>query len=439
MLDGLLVRFDAFDHPLLETMKQSAMEENRTVFAAMQTEQRIAQFDFTKSMIALHRLKKSLSSWSDHIDSLSDYPLFDESGIGDLGDGGDDADDHHHDHSGHIDDDDDENYPLSDSIYSNVSFVPGSSMNGIEPSSFLSRSNVRRATSYSAASDHPGAGDRGGDDLHLIGRNPSVMSVESTTSVTSEVQSTFSRLLSQSNLLKRGIGGSGIPIPVALRDMANLVQKPGDPYASSGSSVLTNTLEQAILGGGSSEPSHGASTGPSVGAAGNLSAAEMIALSMKRQERDDGFALPVFQWAKRFYRSLVAKFSLYFHQWLEPLERQGDFLSHDLTRFIRTPMGISYLQLMDVLVARGCTFRLLWREGVACRERIACLIRCVCYYSIPRRRRKSVHHAGSRDRETGRQRRALLPERLPLSEYEPCSTEPARARGFAPRQQQQPR
>ncbi|TYZ61007.1 hypothetical protein PybrP1_005362 [[Pythium] brassicae (nom. inval.)] len=341
MLDGLLMRFDAFDHPLLETMKQSAIEENRAVHAALQTEQRITQFDFTKSMIALHRLKKALASWSDHIDSLSDYPLFDDGGLGDLVDGDLDGGD-----------DDDENNGLSDSMYSSASFAPGNSMPGAEPSSYLSRSNVRRPTSYSVASDHPGAlvGDR--DELHLVGRNASVMSVDSVTSAASEVQSTFSRLLSQSNLLTRGLVGSAVPIPVALRDMANLVQRPGDPYASSGSSVLTNTLEQAILGGSSGEPSHGASTATSAGA-GTLSAAEMIALSMKRQERDDGFALPVFQWAKRFYRSLVAKFSLYFHQWLEPLERQGDFLSHDLTRFIRTPMGISYLQLMDVLLARG--------------------------------------------------------------------------------------
>lgn len=142
--------------------------------------------------------------------------------------------------------------------------------------------------------------------------------------------------------------------------MANVIQRPGDPYASTGSTMLTNTLEQAILGGsgsgsnGAAHHHHGNGNGNS-GSSRNLSAAEMIALSMKKQERDDGFLLPVFQWAKRFYRSLVAKFSLYFHQWLEPLERQGDFLTHDLTRFIRTPMGISYLQLMDVLLARGCT------------------------------------------------------------------------------------
>lgn len=79
----------------------------------------------------------------------------------------------------------------------------------------------------------------------------------------------------------------------------------------------------------------------------------MIALSVKKQERDDGFALPVYQWSRRFFRSLLAKFTLYFYQWLDPFERTGaDYLSLDLTRFVRTPLGISYLQLMDVLIQR---------------------------------------------------------------------------------------
>uniref|UniRef100_K3WE87 Uncharacterized protein n=1 Tax=Globisporangium ultimum (strain ATCC 200006 / CBS 805.95 / DAOM BR144) TaxID=431595 RepID=K3WE87_GLOUD len=349
LLDGLLVRFDAFDHPLLETMKQSTMEENRTLYAAMSTELRITQYDFTKSMIALHRLKKTLGSWSDHIDSLSEYPLFDETGLGDDDDGLDGCED------------EDENYnTLSNSMYSNSSFsnqsssafpIPGSINGGGESSSVLTRSSIRRR-SYT---------NIGGNDSYIekseepLVRNPSIMSVESTTSAISEAHSTFSRLLSHSNLLKRGISASGVAIPfVSKGEVANIHQKPGDPYVSSGSSVLTNTLEQAILGG----VTPGAGAASQFGAAnggGNLnpSAAEMIASSMKRQERDDGFALPVFQWAKRFYRSLVAKFTLYFHQWLSPFERQGDFLSHDLTRFIRTPMGISYLQLMDVLLSRG--------------------------------------------------------------------------------------
>lgn len=347
MLDGLLVRFDAFDHPLLETMKQSAMEENRTVYAAMQTEVRISQYDFTKAMIALHRLKKTLGSWSDHIDSLSEYPLFDDVGC----DGDDGVNDGIMDEGG-----EDDNYALSESMYSNASFsnqsssafpIPGSVNDG-ESSRVLTRSSIRRK-SFVNQSDY--SVERSDDDP--LARNPSIMSIESTTSAVSEAHSTFSRLLSHSSLLKRGMSGSGV---------ANIVQKPGDPYVSSGSSVLTNTLEQAILGGGVTPGTGAASqfSGAAGGGGGNgnlnPSAAEMIASSMKRQERDDGFALPVFQWAKRFYRSLVAKFTLYFHQWLGPFERQGDFLAHDLTRFIRTPMGISYLQLMDVLLARGCRY-----------------------------------------------------------------------------------
>lgn len=195
VLDGLLVRLDAFDHPLLETMKQSAMEENRTVYAAMQTELRITQYDFTKAMIALHRLKKMLGSWSDHIDSLSDYPLFDDGGL----DGGDDDDDCDQDdgnedsrsgidgHRHRDDDDDDENYPLSDSIYSNVSFSNQSAFATGESSSFVSRSNVRRP-SYSLASDFPSAATTAMDgEPSMIQRNPSIMSVESATSAVSDV------------------------------------------------------------------------------------------------------------------------------------------------------------------------------------------------------------------------------------------------------------
>ncbi|KAE8998211.1 hypothetical protein PR001_g19392 [Phytophthora rubi] len=58
-------------------------------------------------------------------------------------------------------------------------------------------------------------------------------------------------------------------------------------------------------------------------------------------------------WSKRFYRSLVAKFTLYFHRWLEPFEKKTDYLSLELSRFIKTPLGISYLQLMDVLLSKA--------------------------------------------------------------------------------------
>uniref|UniRef100_H3HCK2 Uncharacterized protein n=1 Tax=Phytophthora ramorum TaxID=164328 RepID=H3HCK2_PHYRM len=166
-----------------------------------------------------------------------------------------------------------------------------------------------------------------------------------------------------------GVTSDSIGVTPALPIRRGLVQKPGDPYVSSGgvnSSLPSNTLEQAILGGGGNGTggsgslggnSLGASQGISngggvVGGSTNPVAAEMMASSMKKQERDDGFALPVFQWSKRFYRSLVAKFTLYFHRWLEPFEKKTDYLALELSRFIKTPLGISYLQLMDVLLSR---------------------------------------------------------------------------------------
>lgn len=78
LLESLLLRFDTFDHPLLETMKQSAIEELSTVHAAIQCEIHIGQYDFTRSMVSLHKLKIQLRSWSDHIDAVSDYPMFEE-------------------------------------------------------------------------------------------------------------------------------------------------------------------------------------------------------------------------------------------------------------------------------------------------------------------------------------------------------------------------
>ncbi|KAG6586673.1 uncharacterized protein IUM83_18144 [Phytophthora cinnamomi] len=265
-LETLLLRFDAFDHPLLETLKQSAIEELSTVHAAVQCEIRVAEYDFTRSIVALHRLKVQLRSWSDHIDAVSDYPLFEGTGV-DFGAGGDE--------DGLLLDESDDNYGVtSESMYSN--------------------------TSYQSTSSY----------------------------------------------------------------------KPGDPYISSGgvnSSVPTNTLEQAILGGGENGTGGSGGIGASslgtsqgntsgggmTGGSTNPVAAEMMASSMKKQERDDGFALPIFQWSKRFYRSLVAKFTLYFHRWLQPFEKKTDYLSLELSRFIKTPLGISYLQLMDVLLSRG--------------------------------------------------------------------------------------
>ncbi|KAG3030745.1 hypothetical protein PC121_g1839 [Phytophthora cactorum] len=371
-LENLLLRFDTFDHPLLETMKQSAIEELSTVHAAIQCEARVAEYDFTRSIVALHRLKVQLRSWSDHIDGVSDYPLFEGNGI-DFGAGGEEE--------GLLLDESNEHYGItSDSMYSNTSF---------QSSSSLARGHMLNSSlsgeSHHASSGVPGVPSslaeslvsyRGGryanmgdtsydiaDEMALLERHQSGVSLNSSASpASSETHSTFRRLLSHSSLLRRGGVASALPI------RRGLVQKPGDPYLSAGganSSTPTITLEQAILGGGNGTGGSGGGAATSlgtqsvsngggiVGGSTNPVAAEMMASSMKRQERDDGFALPVFQWSKRFYRSLVAKFSLYFHCWLEPFEKKTDYLTLELSRFIKTPLGISYLGLMDVLLSRG--------------------------------------------------------------------------------------
>ncbi|KAG1703763.1 hypothetical protein DVH05_006779 [Phytophthora capsici] len=369
-LENLLLRFDLFDHPLLKTMKQSAIEELSTLHAAIQCEIRVAEYDFTRAIVALHRLKVQLRSWSDHIDAVSDYPLF-EGGAVDFGAGGEDE--------GLLLDESDDNYGVtSDSMYSNTSYQSSSSL--VRGGHMLNSSHsyeshcisggvpagVPSSLAESLVSYRGGRyvnmGDTSyeiADEAAALERHQSGASLNSSSSpASSETHSTFRRLLSHSNLLRRA---SALPI------RRGLVQRPGDPYLSSGgvnSSMPTNTLEQAILGGGNGTggsaatatslgTSQGALNNAIAGGTTNPVAAEMMASSMKKQERDDGFALPVFQWSKRFYRSLVAKFTLYFHRWLEPFEKKTDYLALELSRFIKTPLGISYLGLMDVLLSRG--------------------------------------------------------------------------------------
>ncbi|KAE8994407.1 hypothetical protein PR003_g20536 [Phytophthora rubi] len=372
-LETLLLRFNTFDHPLLEALKQSAIEELSTVHAAIQCELRVAEYDFTRSIVALHRLKVQLRSWSDHIDAVSDYPLFEGTGV-DFGAGGEEE--------GLLLDESDDNYGVtSESMYSNTSYqsTPAYTRGPLLNSSLI-------GDSHAASSVIPGAAPsslvdslvsyRGGrfvnmgdtsydiaDEVSLLERHQSGVSLNSSPSPASETHSTFRRLFSHSSLLRSGLT-SALPI------RRGFIQKPGDPYISSGgvnSSVPTNTLEQAILGGGENgtggsggvgASSFGTSQGNTsgggmLGGSTNPVAAEMMASSMKKQERDDGFALPIFQWSKRFYRSLVAKFTLYFHRWLEPFEKKTDYLSLELSRFIKTPLGISYLQLMDVLLSKA--------------------------------------------------------------------------------------
>ncbi|CEG35789.1 Protein of unknown function DUF2003 [Plasmopara halstedii] len=366
-IKSMLPRYDALDHPLLKTMKLSAMEELRTLHAALQCEIQVAEYDFTRSIVALHGLKSQLRSWCDHIDASSDYPLFEGDDTGYIA-GCDDE--------GMLLDESDENYDfLSDSIYSNASchstssLVRGHLLN-------LSVSCDSRGVSCSAQGGrHVNTADDRADEKSSLENNQSGFSLTSSFSpASSETQSTFRRLFSHSNLLRRGSG-----LASALPNCRGLVQKPGDPYINSKSaksSMPNNALEQAILGVKNGLGCNGGGTGVSLGAQGtsmgggmvlggtNLVAAEMMASSMKKQERDDGFALPVFQWSKRFYRSLVAKFTLYFHQWLDSFEKKTDLFTLELMRFIKTPLGISYLGLMDVLLSRAqrgneSTFRVM--------------------------------------------------------------------------------
>ncbi|EGZ24252.1 hypothetical protein PHYSODRAFT_482732 [Phytophthora sojae] len=287
-LETLLLRFDTFDHPLLETLKQSAIEELSTVHAAIQCEIRVAEYDFTRSIVALHRLKVQLRSWSDHIDAVSDYPLFEGTGV-DCGAGGDEE--------GLLLDESDDNYGVtSESIYSNTSHQ--------------STSSYARGPLLNSSM----SGDSYGPNSATPGAAPSSL-VESLVSYRggrfTNVGDTSYDIADEMSLLERHQSG-----------------------------VSLNSCSSPAGGG-------------MIGGSTNPVAAEMMASSMKKQERDDGFALPVFQWSKRFYRSLVAKFTLYFHRWLEPFEKKTDYLSLELSRFIKTPLGISYLQLMDVLLSKA--------------------------------------------------------------------------------------
>uniref|UniRef100_A0AAV1UE04 Uncharacterized protein n=1 Tax=Peronospora matthiolae TaxID=2874970 RepID=A0AAV1UE04_9STRA len=376
-IDALLLCARTFCHPLLETMKQSVFEELSTVKAAVECEVRVAEYDFTRSIVALHQLKVQLRSWSDHIDVVSDYPLFEGSGV-DFGAGGDEE--------GLLYDESDENYGVtSDSMQSSSSFqscpplvcchVRNSSFSG-DPRNVaggvpggVSSSLVESLASY-CGGRFANLGETSydvEDETVMPEADQSGVSLDHDLSpASSDVQSTFRRLLSHSSLLRRSSVGLASALPI----WRGLVQKPGDPYVGSGgtnSSMPTNALEQAILAGGvngaggnvsgsstSLGPSQGFLNGGGVVVGGtNPVAAEMLASSIKNQEREDGFALPVFRWAKRFYRSLVAKFTLYFHRWLEPFEKKTDYLALELSRYIKTPLGISYLQLMDVLLSRS--------------------------------------------------------------------------------------
>lgn len=325
-VDLLMARCADIDHPLLATLRKSTVEELRTVKHAFHSEQLIAQYEFTKSMVALHKFKQSLRLWSDHLDSVSEYPLFDES-------------------------DEDDEYALSNSVYSNAtsgsSTLHSQQAQGLdgEPLTKPQRESSFRRKRFTQA--------LASTSEMLTFSTASEHAISASTAAPPESQNAFSRLPAQrGSILKRGLS------------ISSLRSKSGPPPTP------TNALEHAILGStpsvvpgiASSLLTPSGNGLSSVGTSGGgfsvtntrSTAAEMMASAIAKQEREDGYALPVYQWSMRFYRSLVTKFTLYFHRWLEPFESNSDALApYDLTRFIRSPVGISYLQLMDVLLAKG--------------------------------------------------------------------------------------
>lgn len=191
LLETLLLRFDKFDHPLLETMKQSAIEELSTVHAAIQCDIHVGQYDFTRAMVSLHKLKVQMRSWSDHIDAVSDYPMFDDPGV----------------EEPLLLPDEDEaiaanDASMSESVYSSASYsnqstsslllrgqLPFMSSNGVGGESYssamppgLSSSMLSSSGVLQPSSRYANVGDTAydaGDETALLEKQPSLMSVES--------------------------------------------------------------------------------------------------------------------------------------------------------------------------------------------------------------------------------------------------------------------
>jgi len=190
LLETLLLRFDTFDHPLLETMKQSAIEELSTVHAAIQCEIHVGQYDFTRAMVALHKLKVQMRSWSDHIDAVSDYPMFDDSAVEEpllMPDEDDTSADN--------------DVSMSESVYSSASYssqsasmllrgqLPFMSSNGIGGESYngtlppgMSSSMLSSSGLLQPSSRYANVGETAydaGNQTALLEKHPSLLSIES--------------------------------------------------------------------------------------------------------------------------------------------------------------------------------------------------------------------------------------------------------------------
>lgn len=150
------------------------MEEVSTVRSAIQTEIQITEYNVTKSIISLHRLKTALRSWSDHIDLLSEYPLF-----------------------GEFDGDLDDDYSFADSVYSNVTpSNMSSSMLSIPPTflntstntnsdSFARQTSSRKSHMSSALEPTTDSNER---KEEILTKQYSTMSIDSSVSNSTEVQ-----------------------------------------------------------------------------------------------------------------------------------------------------------------------------------------------------------------------------------------------------------
>lgn len=160
------------------------MEEVCTVRSAIQTEIQITEYNVTKSIISLHRLKAALRSWSDHIDSLSEYPLF-----------------------GEFDGDVDDDYSFADSVYSNVtpsnmsssmlSIPPtllNTSANGLSDS--FARQNSSRKSQVSTTVLEPTADSNEGKE-EILTKQYSTMSIDSSVSNSTDAQTYVSSVASE--------------------------------------------------------------------------------------------------------------------------------------------------------------------------------------------------------------------------------------------------
>ncbi|EQC32964.1 hypothetical protein, variant [Saprolegnia diclina VS20] len=68
---------------------------------------------------------------------------------------------------------------------------------------------------------------------------------------------------------------------------------------------------------------------------------------------DDAIVLPLFRWSKKFYQSLVAKFTLYFYKWLDQMDGQLQPRGIlPVPKAIVNHVGLAYTELIDTFFSR---------------------------------------------------------------------------------------